>query len=70
MQSSKVLFVGNSGSGKTTIVKTLRGNLQSPVNGDYITQIWKEFPTMGVEVHPIANADHSHIYKVWDLFVV
>lgn len=69
MQSTKVIFVGNSGSGKSTIVNILSGNLptQVPDEGARLNaRLYKHIPTLGVEVHPIRNSTNTHVYKVWD----
>ena len=57
MSSTKVIVIGNSGSGKTPVMKALRGT----INWEHV-----HAPTMGVEVHPIRNEASTHIYKMWD----
>ena len=52
--SQKVIFVGNSSSGKTSICRLLSGK----------KTLKKSIPTMGVEVH--VHTTPLTTYKLWD----
>src|SRR3989304_6776038 len=57
-RSYKVVFMGNGGTGKTTMVKRM-------LTGEFER---KYLPTVGVEVHPLKyNTNHGRIIlNVWD----
>lgn len=58
MDAQKVVFVGNSSSGKTTACRELMG--KPIMAGQRIAS------TMGVEVHPYTSPKGNK-YKIWDL---
>lgn len=61
MSTKKVIFVGNSKTGKTHVVKELCGITSQNV---------KYIPTLGVEVHPYVipstNTAYPKCFNIWD----